>query len=35
MFVNKHFANFTDNLRIPGIKNAKFPGYYFYMNTNT
>ena len=36
MFVNKDFANFKGipNLRIPLIKNAKFSGYYFYMNTN-
>ena len=35
MFVNKHFANFmVYNLRIPRIKNAKFLGYFFYMNTN-
>ena len=31
MFVNKHFSNFT---RIPRIKNAKFSGYYFYINAN-
>ena len=32
MFVNKHFANFMGILRTPRIKNAKFSGYYFYMN---
>ena len=36
MFVNKDFANFKGilNLIIPMIKNAKFSGYYFSMNTN-
>ena len=32
MFVNKHFANFSSGT--PKIKNAKFLGEYFYMNTN-
>ena len=31
MFVNKHFSNFTETSK---AKNAKFLGYYFYMNTN-
>ena len=35
MLVNRHFANFTGiNSTIPRIKNAKFSGHYFYMNTN-
>ena len=34
MFVNKRFANFTrKNSKIPRVKNAKFPGQYFYINT--
>ena len=35
MFINKHFTSFrVNNLKTLGIKNAKFPGYYFHMNTN-
>ena len=35
MFINKHFSTSRLNyFRILRIKNAKFSGYYFYMNTN-
>ena len=35
MFVNKYFQTLqVFNLGFPMIKNGKFSGYYFYVNTN-